>query len=205
MHVIGDRAVRVALDALEQARRENGVNDHRHHLAHLQLIDPADIPRFAALDVTANFQALWAWPDSWITGINLPVVGQDRVDRMYPIGSVHRAGGRIVGGSDWAVSSVNPLEAIETAMRRQDPAGQVPGVLNASEAVDLPTMIAAYTREGAWLMHQENDVGTIETGKRADFVVLDHNLFEIPATDISDVKVTLTVLDGRVIYQAGEK
>jgi hypothetical protein len=202
MHAIGDRAVRVGLDAFAEARRRNGSRDNRHHIAHLQLIHPDDLPRFAALDVTANFQALWAFPDAYITELNLPVVGPERVNRMYPIASVQRAGGRIVGGSDWSVSSVNPLEAIETAITRQDVTGRLPGVLNASEAVDLPTMIAAYTLQGAWLMHQDAEVGSIETGKRADIVVLDRDLFGIPAAEIGNARVLLTLLDGREIFAA---
>jgi predicted amidohydrolase YtcJ len=200
-HVIGDRAARVSLDALEAAREANGSSNGRHHISHLQLIHPDDIPRFAPLDVSANFQALWAWPDDWITGINLPVVGQERVDRMYPIGSVARAGGRIVGGSDWFVSSPNPLWAIETAIRRQNPIIDEDAVLNAAERVDLATMIDAYTINGAWLMHQEDEVGSLEVGKRADLVVLARNLFDLPPREISDVPVLMTVLDGEVIYE----
>jgi predicted amidohydrolase YtcJ len=202
MHAIGDRAVRAGLDAVERARAENGPTDNRHHICHLQLIHSDDVPRFAELDVSANFQSLWAYPDNWIMKINLPVVGQARVDRMYPIASVRRAGGRIVGGSDWAVSSVNPLAAIETAVRRADATGEVPGVLNADERVELATMIDAYTRNGAWLMHQEDAVGSIEVGKRADIVVLERDLFQIPPDRISEVKVQLTLLDGDVIYDA---
>jgi predicted amidohydrolase YtcJ len=200
-HVIGDRAARVSLDALEAAREANGSSNGRHHISHLQLIHPDDIPRFAPLDVSANFQALWAWPDDWITGINLPVVGQERVDRMYPIGSVARAGGRIVGGSDWFVSSPNPLWAIETAIRRQNPIIDEDAVLNAAERVDLATMIDAYTINGAWLMHQEDEVGSLEVGKRADLVVQARNLFDLPPRQISDVPVLMTVLDGEVIYE----
>ncbi|MCP3957047.1 MAG: amidohydrolase family protein [bacterium] len=141
MHAIGDRAARAGLDAVAAARARNGPSDNRHHIAHLQLIDAADVPRFAALDVTANFQSLWAYPDTWIKEINLPVVGHERVERMYPIGSVHRAGGRLVGGSDWSVSSVDPLEAIETAVRRADAVGTGQEVLNEAERVDLATKI----------------------------------------------------------------
>jgi len=203
LHAVGDRAVRVGLDALEEAARRNGPRDRRPHIAHLQLIDPADIPRFGALDVTATFQPLWAYPDAYITDLNLPVVGQARVDRMYPIGSVVRAGGRIAGGSDWSVSSASPLEAIETGILRQDADGKVPGVLNAAERVGLETMIAAYTTNGAWLMRHENEVGMLRPGMRADIAVLDRNLFEIPAERIGDVRVRLTILDGQVIYAAG--
>jgi hypothetical protein len=201
MHAIGDRAVRAGLDAVEEAQRRNGARDHRHTMAHLQLVHPDDIPRFAALGVAADFQALWAFPDTWITGINLPAVGQARVDRMYPIGSIARAGGRIAGGSDWFVSSLNPFAAIETALLREDPAGEIAGVLNAGERVDLATMIAAYTIEGAWLMQHERRTGSIEVGKRADIVVLDRNLFEVPPAEIGDAQVLLTLLDGSVIFE----
>jgi len=201
MHAIGDAAVRAALDAVEAARRANGHSDHRHHICHLQMIDPDDYHRFRELGVTANFQALWAYPDAYITEINLPQVGEERVQRMYPIGSIHRTGAMIVGGSDWSVSSLNPLEAIETAMTRADVDGEVPGVLNAAEAVDLATMIAAYTINGAWLMHQENQVGSIEVGKLADLVVLQRNLFAIPPADIGSVQVTRTLLEGRTVYR----
>jgi len=201
MHAIGDRATRAGLDAVAEARKRNGERDRRHHIAHLQLVHPDDVPRFAQLGVTANFQALWAYPDTWITGINLPVLGQERVDRMYPIGSIVRAGGRIVGGSDWFVSSANPLPAIETAVTRSDPSGEIEGVLNERERVDLATMIAAYTIEGAWLVGHEKENGSIETGKQADIVVLDRNLFEIPSEQIGDAQVLLTILNGEVIYE----
>src|SRR5690606_33488457 len=140
---------------------------------------PDDHPRFAELGVIANFQALWAFPDAYITDVNLPAVGRERVERMYPIRSIERAGATIVGGSDWSVSSMNPLDAIETAVTRRDPEGLVSGVLNPGEAVSLETMLAAYTRNAARVMHQEDLTGTIEPGKQADLVVLDANLFEI--------------------------
>jgi len=203
MHAIGDRAVRSGLDAIEAARRQNGASDNRHHISHLQLIHIDDIERFSRLDTAANFQALWALPDQWIMELNLPVLGRERVQGMYPVASVERAGGRIVGGSDWNVSSANPLEAIEVAVRRQDPLAEEGPVLNKNERVSLATMIDAYTINAAWLMHQEDIVGSIEAGKRADITILDRKLFEIPATEISDARVLLTLLDGEVVYEAG--
>jgi predicted amidohydrolase YtcJ len=200
MHAIGDRAVRAGLDAIEAARKANGPSDNRHHISHLQMIHVDDIERFAGLDTAANFQALWAWPDSWIMELNLPVLGEERVQGMYPIGGVARAGGRIVGGSDWNVSSPNPLDAIETAIHRHDPLLEEGPVLNAEERVSLELMIDAYTINAAWLMHHEDRVGSIEVGKRADAVVLDRNLFEIPATEISDAQVVMTLLDGETIW-----
>jgi predicted amidohydrolase YtcJ len=200
-HAIGDGAVRSALDAFEVMRASNGPSDNRHQIVHLQLIHPDDIPRFAELDISANFQAVWAWPDNWITELNLPELGQQRVDRMYPIASVQQAGGRIIAGSDWYVSSLNPLQAIEVAVRRQDPDQAEGDVLNAGERVDLATMIAAYTINGAYTMKQEERVGSVETGKRADLVVLDRNLFEIPATEINQVMVEMTYFDGELVYK----
>jgi predicted amidohydrolase YtcJ len=200
MHAIGDRAVRVALDAVEAARKANGPSDNRHHIAHLQMIDPLDRPRFAQLGVIANFQALWAFPDQYITDVNLPQVGQVRVDQMYPIGDVLRAGGRIVGGSDWSVSSMNPLLAIETGVTRSDPSGRITGVLNASERVSVQDMLAAYTINGAYLMHQEKLTGSLEVGKAADVIVLERDLFKIPPEEIGEVAVTRTIFDGATVY-----
>lgn len=202
MHAIGDAAVKVALDAVASAKSAaGGTLKGRHHIAHLQLIDPSDYPRFAKLGVTANFQALWAYPDEYITEINLPSVGQSRVDRMYPIGSLSSAGARIAAGSDWTVSSINPLEAIETALTRSDVDGVVDGALNAEEAVDLETMIAAYTANGAWLMSHDQQVGIITPGKRADLVVLERDLFAIPANEIGEVKVDYTLFNGQVVFE----
>jgi len=202
MHAIGDRAVRSGLDAIEAARRQNGVTDNRHHISHLQMIHVDDIERFSALGTAANFQALWAEPDEWILKLNLPVLGEERVQGMYPIASVERAGGRIVGGSDWNVSTADPLAAIEVAIRRQDPLEKAGPILNERERVSLSSMIAAYTINAAWLMHQEDKTGSIETGKQADIAILDRQLFEIPATEISEARVLLTMLAGDVIYTA---
>ncbi len=202
MHAIGDRAVRAGLDAIEAARQQNGVSDNRHHISHLQMIHVDDIERFAGLKTAANFQALWAEPDEWIMELNLPVLGEKRVQGMYPIASVERAGGRIVGGSDWNVSSADPLAAIEVAVRRQDALADSGPVLNERERVSLSTMIDAYTINAAWLMHQEGKTGSIEVGKQADIAVLDRQLFEIPVTEISETRVLLTMLDGEVIYAA---
>lgn len=203
MHAIGDAAVRQGLDALEAAREANGPSDGRHHICHLQLVHPDDLARFAELDVRANFQAYWAWPDAYITEVNLPVVGQARVDRMYPIASIHERGGTIVAGSDWPVSTVNPLPAIEAALTRRDPDGVVPGVLTPGEAVSLDVMLAAYTRAAAELMHQEDVTGRIAPGLDADLVVLERDLHAIPPDEIGEVPVALTLFRGRVVYERG--
>jgi predicted amidohydrolase YtcJ len=200
-HAIGDGSIRIALNAYEYALQQNGPNDNRHVITHLQLIDEADIPRFAELNVAANFQSLWAYPDQYID-LAVSVVGQDRVDHFYPIGSIARTGGLLTGGSDWDVSSLNPLDAIEVAVRRQDPNSSDGRLHYESERVDLATILDAYTRNGAWLMRLEDKTGSIEPGKRADLIVLDRNLFDIPPEEINEAKVLLTLMDGREVYRA---
>ncbi len=201
IHAIGDRAVRVSLDAIEIARKTNGARDARHHIAHLQLIHPNDIPRFKSLDVIANFQPLWAYPDLYITELTEPALGPERSRWLYPIGSMVKSGAKIVGGSDWSVSSMNPLDAIQVAITRKvldDP--NAPSWIP-EELVDLPTILAAYTINGAFLNRQEKITGSLEVGKAADLVVLDRNLFTIPPTDIHKTKVLLTLLEGKEIYR----
>ena len=200
-HAIGDRAVRSILDAFEFAIDVNGRTDNRHHISHLQMIDPTDIPRFKELGVAANFQATWALPDEWITDINTPELGIKRVNKMYPIRSVFRAGGLIVGGSDWAVSTMNPLVAIETAIRREDPDDRIQGVLNENERMTLVEMLKAYTINAAYLMHQEHLTGSIEVGKAADLIILERNLYDIPIEEISEVRVLETIIEGKTVYR----
>ena len=204
IHAIGDRAVRMSLDAFEAARTVNGPRDSRHHIAHLELIDPPDIPRFQSLGVGANFQALWAYPDLYITDLTEPILGPERSQRLYPIGSVVRSGALVVGGSDWSVSSMNPLEAIQVAVTRRAPDDAAGEPWLPREVIDLPTALRAYTLSGAFLSRQETLAGSIEVGKAADLVVLDRNLFGIPAREIHSAKVLLTVLEGKIVFSAAE-
>ena len=208
-HALGDGGVRSILDALEFAQQTHGPKDLRPSISHLQLIHPDDQHRFAALGAVANFQALWALPDEWIINLNLPVVGIDRVHRMYPIASIVATGAMIVGGSDWSVSSLNPLDAIEVAVLRQDwlanddlPTDQLNqlDVLNRSERVSLDTMLRAYTINAAWAMHQDQETGSLAAGKLADLVVLSEDLFAIPPQRISTVRVEHTFVDGEQVY-----
>ncbi|MCL4705362.1 amidohydrolase [bacterium] len=201
IHAIGDRAIRMALDAHEAAQLANGRRDARHHLAHIQLIDPQDIPRFERLGIIANFQSLWAYADTYITELTEPALGPERSRWLYPIGSVMRSGAMIVGGSDWSVSSMNPLDAIQVAVTRRGVDDSTGSAWIPQEIVDLPTMLAAYTINGAYVNHQENETGSIEVGKAADLIVLDRNLFEIPVHDIHNTKVLLTLLEGREVYR----
>jgi hypothetical protein len=202
VHAIGDRAIRETLDALEAARAANGARDARHHIAHLELIDPADVPRFRALGVVANFQPFWANGDEYILKLTEPELGPARSRWLYPIRSVHDSGAAIAFGSDWDVSSVNPLDGIEVAITHREPSrGPGPPWLP-EEQIGLPEAIAGYTIGGAYLDFTERETGSIETGKSADLIVLDRNLFTIPSDRIHDAKVLWTLLEGKEVYRA---
>ena len=202
IHAIGDRGIRVSLDALAEARARNGRRDARHHLAHIQLWSPEDIPRMRDLEVAANFQPLWAYADPFITELTEPYLGPERSRWLYPIHSLAEAGARLVFGSDWDVSSMNPLLGIEVGVTRQDPNDPQSPVWLPDERVDLETMLAGYTIDGAWLGFLESQTGSIEVGKAADLVLLNRDLFTIPPQEIGDALVTLTLFDGSVVYRA---
>ena len=201
IHAIGDRAIQASFDALEFARDRNGSRDSRHHLAHIQLFDPPDIARFRRLGVVANFQPLWARPDDYIVKMTEPILGPERSRWLYPIRSVAETGAVIVGGSDWSVTSMNPLDAIQVAVTRRDlQEGPGPAWIP-DETVDLSLMLAAYTINGAYVNFQETETGSIEVGKAADLIVLDRNLFDIPKHEIHRAKVLLTLLEGKEVYR----
>lgn len=201
VHAIGDRAIREALNALEAARQANGPRDARPLLAHIQLFDPADIPRFRRLGAIADFQPLWAFADPYIVDLTEPQLGPDRSRWLYPMGSMYRSGAVLAAGSDWSVSSLDPLQAIEVAVTRCDP-DLVAGCDKSwipEERLDLPTILAAYTIGGAFANFEEKESGSLEAGKLADLIVLDRNLFEIPAREISEAKVLATMFEGRIV------
>jgi len=200
VHGIGDAATRYALNAFEYTREKNGIRDSRHHISHLELVDPADIPRFRELDVVANFQPLWALPDTYITDFTVPKIGPERSRWLYPIGSVLQAGGMIAFGSDWYVTTPNPFPQIETAVTRQDAYGEVEGVLEPSERIGLHDAISAFTINAAFVNFQDDTTGSIEVGKLADLIVVDRNLFSIDPQEISEATVELTLFGGRVVH-----
>ena len=205
-HTMGDGAARAALDAIEYAR-DNGPAEHlelRHTLSHLGLIDPADMPRFAELNTGASFTLAWGTTDEWTYKLEMPVLGKERVKRLYPIRSVAEAGGMVLGGSDWNYGDLDPLISIEAGITRDDPYGpNSAGDFKVfdDETVNLETLIDAYTINGAWQIHAEEVAGSIEPGKRADLVIYDRNLFEIDPYEISEAQVDLTMFDGRVVYR----
>jgi len=200
IHAIGDRAVRSALDAIADARRRNGALDNRDQIAHLELIDPADFPRFKQLSVIANFQLLWAERDPYIAEATIPYLGAQRSKYLYPARSLRDAGAFIVGGSDWGVSSFDAFTAMEHAITREEARGK-PALLP-EQSLTLQNMVDAYTINAAAALKQEHTTGSLEAGKRADFIVLDRDIFSIDAFELHNTKVLMTYLDGREVYAA---
>jgi predicted amidohydrolase YtcJ len=184
--------VREALDALEGTDPA-----HRHHVAHLQLVHPDDLARFGRLGVAANIQALWACNDAQMTELTIPFLGAERAGRQYPFADLHAAGARLVAGSDWPVSTPDPLAAIHTAVHRTSygepaPAGTEPFL--PEQALPIEVAFAAYTSGSAWVNHRD-DAGRIATGAVADLVVLDADPFRTP-DEIGAARVRSTWIDG---------
>ena len=202
VHAIGDRAVREALDAFDAARAANPVSRGRHHIAHLQVLHPDDIPRFAELSVTANMQALWAAHEPQMDELTIPFLGTERAARQYPFGDLLRAGARLAAGSDWSVSSANPLEGIHVAVNRALPDAE-PGAepLLPGQALTLAEALAAYTAGSAYVSHLD-ETGAVAPGYLADLVILDRDPFAGPPGEIASAAVALTYVEGERVYAA---
>lgn len=204
-HAIGDRAVRASLDAVEAARRANGPSDTRPHIAHIQVIHPDDIARFRQLDVAANAQPLWAAHDDQMDVLTIPFLGE-RWRWQYPFRSLRAAGAVLAMGSDWSVSSANPIWEMHIAVERQAPASYAGdrGVLLPEERLDLIDALAAFTIGSAYVNHLDQDTGTLEVGKLADIAILDRDLFDRGAGAIGDASVIGTFVEGVSVYETSE-
>jgi predicted amidohydrolase YtcJ len=202
----GPRAPPTALDALEAlpaSQRRAG----RHHLAHLQFIAPQDMGRFRALDAVANFQPLWACNEPQMEELTLPFVGPERAAWQYLIGSLARGGTRIAFGSDWPISSADPLQEMHVAVNRVkserlgrpgEPECEDPFL--PAQAITVDDAIDAFTSGVDWVNHEEHAAGILRPGMRADLAVLDQDLYAIPSREIGSTSVVMTVASGRVVY-----
>jgi predicted amidohydrolase YtcJ len=201
VHAIGDRGIRTALDGFARQRERDGGAGPRHIVAHLELFDPADIPRFAWLGVIPSFQPLWAYADDYITKLTEPKLGPARSMYLYPIASVAKTGALMAAGSDWSVSSMNPLEAIQIGITRKALTDSTGPAWLPDERVDLTTMLRAYTLGGAVASDHDSLTGTLTAGRAADVIVLSDDLFTLPPHRIHKSRVLLTLLAGRAVYR----
>jgi len=204
-HADGDLAIRESLDAVEAAISENGRSDNRHHVAHLELIHPDDIPRFRELGVIANVQPMWSNYPPYINDLINNKIGKERSRWLEINKSFLDHGVKVAYGSDWFVTTPNPMQLIEAAVTRIRPQLSLQEKRDASpllphENVSVADAIASYTINGAYLNHQEDVTGSVEVGKYADIVVLDKNLFAIEPVRISETQVSLTIMNGKIVY-----
>jgi hypothetical protein len=205
-HAIGDRAASVALDALEAlpaATRTRG----RHHIAHLQFIRPDDLARIGAVGAVANFQPLWACRDPQMEALTVPLVGEEREKWQYRIGSLARSGTRIAFGSDWPVSSPDPLQEIHVAVNRclssrigRPGTPECDSKLLADEAITAEEALAAFTSGVAFVNHREHELGALAVGYLADVAVLDRDILNASPREIGDASVDLTIAGGTVVH-----
>jgi len=206
VHSMGDRAIRDTLDNFQAALEANGNRDLRHTITHLEVIDPADIPRFGKLGVIASMSLHWARRDGYSVTGTQGYIADALYDHLYPAAGIWRTGGVVAGGSDYPVDPLLPFVQIETSLTHTGESlpGVFPGALSPLERIpDRLTSIRMHTINSAYEMHQEKNTGSIETGKYADLIVLDQDLFKVPVERISETKVLLTMLGGKVVFDGG--
>jgi len=201
-HAIGDRATREALDAVAAARRANGPSDTRPHISHIQVIHPDDIPRFQELDVVANAQPYWAVHEDQMDHLTIPFLGPDRATWQYPYRSLLDSGAMLAMGSDWSVSTPDPLAEMEAAVNRiaDYHRGERPAFLP-EQRIGLMDALAAFTMGSAYVNHQDRETGSIEVGKAADLAVLDRDLFDRSAGAIGEARCIATFVDGVAVHE----
>lgn len=202
-HAIGDAAIRLALDAFEEAVRKNGKRDSRHTIEHIEVIDSDDIERFSKLGVIASMQ-----PDHMAASsreVYSSIIGPEREKNVFLTKSLLNTGASLALGTDFPVSiSLNPMRQIYTAITRVDSSGDSQNTWHPEQKLTLAEALQAYTYGSAYGCFREHELGTIEEGKLADLVVLDRNLFDIPESEVLKTKVELTINDGKVVYKSEE-
>ena len=201
-HAIGDRAIRLALDAYENSQRVNHVTDSRPRIEHIEDISAADIGRFGKLHVTASFQPLHAYPDDDVLKLWSGNLGPERAQRGWVWHSIESTGGVLAFGSDWPIVTMNPWVGVQTALTRQTAEGDPPGGWLPNERLSLQYAIKGYTLNAAYAGHREKTEGSIEPGKVADLIILSQDLFKIDPHQAGKTEVLLTMAGGKVVYQS---
>ena len=204
-HAIGDRAIRMVLDAYAHAARSNPVppRGRRHRVEHIETVDPADIGRFGGLGVIASMQPFHGSPSPAQIDVWTRNIGEDRASRGWPYRSISRGKGRLAFGSDWPVVSLNPMLGLHTAVNRTTPDGVPDGGWYADEKLPLKSAIDAYTSGSAWASFDEQRKGTLKAGMLADIVILSEDVFSSKAkpSNLAGTRAVVTVFDGKVVYQ----
>ncbi len=203
LHTIGDKAVRVALDGIEAARKANGTWPALHQLAHIQSIHPDDIPRFRELNALANWQPYWACPEASNTEYAVPMMGPERARYLYAVKSVIDTGAPYAISSDWFVTTPNPFEIMQVAVTRQAP-GSAPDseIFCEEERIDVETVVRGYTTNAAAGVWRGETTGSLSTGKFADLIIVDRDIFSISPYELGETKVLLTMLEGSDVHRA---
>lgn len=202
LHAVGDGAVRIALDACAAARQEHPGHQMRHQICHLQSVHPDDVPRFGELGVIANIQPLWACADTQMLELCAPGLGEERFAGQYPFRSIALAGGLLAGGSDWRVSTPNPLPQIEVAITRRAPGNLTDEPLAPAERLELTEALTAFTAGSAFANGVDDESGTLEVGKSADLVVLEDDPWHTAASKVGEISVLATMFRGEWVYSA---
>jgi predicted amidohydrolase YtcJ len=202
LHTIGDRAVRSGLDAVQAALVANGRRGNRHHLAHVQLIQPEDVPRFAALGAAANCQAFWAQSDPMMDTSTIPFLGADRARLQYPFAALQASGAILAMGSDWSVTTADPLQQIEVAVTRVNPRQRCDPPFLPDQRLSLPAALRAFTAGSAYVNHDPSGA-VIRAGHRADLTILDRDLFG--GGPVGDARVEYTIANGKIVYSGAEQ
>ena len=201
-HAIGDRAVRTALDAYESVEKKNHTKDHRNRVEHIETITAADIPRFGKLGVIASMQPLHAYPDEDTLDVWAHNIGPERASRAWVWKDISKDGGHYAFGSDWPVVTLNPWEGIQTAVTRQTSDGKPSGGFVPSQKLTVAEAVEGYTIGAAYAGHLEKTEGSLENGKVADVIVVDRNIFEVDPLTIDQTKVVVTIVGGKIVYEA---
>jgi predicted amidohydrolase YtcJ len=201
-HAIGDKSVRLALDAYQQASETNHTSDARPRIEHIETISAQDIPRFGKQGVIASFQPLHAYPNENVLNVWARNAGPERTQRAWVWHSIESTGGVLAFGSDWPVVTLNPWPGVQNALTRKTAEGDPPNGFVPQERISLEDAIRAYTLGAAFAGHREKIEGSIEPGKLADLIILARDLFKIEPNQIADMEVLLTMVGGKTVYQA---